>query len=371
MAAKNTTKTRKKSTEPRTMEELLASVDYQFPSLTVGTEIEGIITEKNKSGVFVDIGGKREGVILNKEMKLLSDFIKGLKVGDKVKVVVVQPEDDSGQTLLSLKKAAFQQLWQEMEEKMKTGEIIRVKGSQSTKSGLLVDAKGIQGFIPLSQFSSQYEGKIEKLTGKEIEVKVIEVDSQKSRLVLSEKAVSEAELLEKQKEVLKKIKKGDVLEGEITAVMPFGYFVKIAPPKTKVNLDGFVHISEISWEKVEDPSKFYKQGENLKFKVLSVDKKTGRINLSIKQLLPDPWEGIEKKYPPEAKVKGKVTKIAPFGVLVCLEPGIEGLIHISKIPVEKTFEIGEEVDCFVEFLDKENRRLSLGLVLKEKPVGYK
>ncbi|MGB9911567.1 MAG: 30S ribosomal protein S1 [Microgenomates group bacterium] len=367
----NSAKPKKSSSEPQTMEELLASVNYQFPTLTIGQEVEGIITEKNKGGIYIDIGGKREGVVLNKEMKLLADFIKDLKVGDKIKAIVVQPENDKGQTLLSLKNAVLDQVWQEMEEKLKTGETVKVKGLQVNKGGLLVEIKGLQGFIPVSQFSSSYLEKIEKLPGKQIEVKVIEVDKEKNRLVFSEKAVSEAEILEQQKKVLKKIKKENLVEGEIVNIMPFGYFVKVTLPQEDIVLDGFVHISEISWEKVDDPSKFYKQGEKLKFKVLGVDEKTGRLNLSIKRLFPDPWEGIENKYPPDAKVKGVITKIAPFGLLVNLEPGIEGLVHISKIPVEKKFKEGEKIDCFVEFLDKENRRLSLGLVLTEKPIGYK
>ena len=142
--------------------------------------------------------------------------------------------------------------------------------------------------------------------------------------------------------------------------------------KTKeVTLEGLVHISEISWEKVEDPKSLYKEGDKVKVKVLAVDDKSGRLNLSIKQLQPDPWEKIDKKYPVEAKVKGEVVKLAPFGAFIHLEPGIEGLIHLSKIPVEKSLKVGDKIDCYVESVEKENRRMSLGIVLKEKPVAYK
>ena len=312
-------------------------------------------------------------MVIDREMKAAADFIKQLKVGDKVLAVVTQPENDRGQTLLSLKKAALQKLWQEFEEKLKTGEIMKVRGLQVNKGGLLVEAKGLSGFIPASQFSSALAGKVEELIGKTLEVKVIEVEPTKNRLVFSEKAVSEASLLKEQAEALKKIKVGDILEAEITGVMPFGFFAKVnvGEKRKPVTLEGLVHISEISWEKVENPADFYKVGDKVKVKVLGVDKKGGKLNLSIKQLFPDPWENIEKKYPVDSKVKGTVVRLAPFGVFINLEPGIEGLIHISKIPAEKSFKVGEKVDCFVEFLDKENRRLSLGLVLKEKPVGYK
>jgi len=363
----------KTSKEPQTMEELLAQSSLPIKIFKVGDVVEGIVTEKTPKAIYLDIGGKTEGMVIDREMKAAADFIKQLKVGDKVLAVVTQPENDRGQTLLSLKKAALQKLWQEFEEKLKTGEIIKVRGLQVNKGGLLVEAKGLSGFIPASQFSSALAGKVEELIGKTLEVKVIEVEPTKNRLVFSEKAVSEASLLKEQAEALKKIKVGDILEAEITGVMPFGFFAKVnvGEKRKPVTLEGLVHISEISWEKVEDPAKFYRVGDRVKVKVLGVDKKGGKLNLSIKQLFPDPWEGIEKKYPVDSKVKGTVVRLAPFGVFINLEPGIEGLIHISKIPAEKSFKVGEKVDCFVEFLDKENRRLSLGLVLKEKPVGYK
>jgi ribosomal protein S1 len=359
----------KTSGEPQTMEELLAQAGEPICGWKVGDVVEGVVTEKTGRAIYLDIGGKTEGMVIDREMKAAADFIKDLKIGDKVLAVVTQPENDKGQTLLSLKKAACQKVWQEFDQHLKTGEPLKVRGVQVNKGGLIVETKGAQGFIPASQFSSDCLEKIEQLIGKEIEVKVIEVDRAKNRLIFSEKGVSQAGLLKEQAEALAKVKVGDSFSGEVSGVMPFGLFVKIKVEK--ILLEGLAHISEISWEKVEDPGKFYKQGDKVKVKVLGVDKKTGKLNLSIKQLLPDPWEDIEKKYPVEAKVKGRVVRIAPFGIFVNLQPGIEGLIHISKIPAEKSFKVGEKVDCFVEFLDKENRRLSLGLVLKEKPVGYK
>jgi small subunit ribosomal protein S1 len=363
----------KATSEPQTMDELLAQTKDSIKIFKVGDVVEGIVTEKTPKAIYLDIGGKTEGMAIDREMKAAADFIKDLKIGDKVLAVVTQPENDKGQTLLSFKKAAYQKTWDEFEEKLKTGQIIKVRGTQANKGGLLVEVKGFSGFIPASQLSSAWAGKAQELVGKQVEVKVIEVDRTKNRLVFSEKAVSEAGLLEEQGEALKKIKVGDILEAEISGVMPFGFFTKVivGSKKKPITLEGLIHISEISWEKVEDPSKFYNPKDKVKVKVLGVDKKTGKLNLSIKQLLPDPWEDIEKKYPVDSKIKGTVVRLAPFGVFINLEPGIEGLVHISKIPAEKNFEVGEKVDCFVEFLEKENRRLSLGLVLKEKPVGYK
>lgn len=354
---------------PQTMAALLKQTGYELRAFKLRDVVEGTIMEKTKKALYLDIGGKTEGMVIDREMKAARDFITTLKVGDKVKAVVTQPENEKGQTLLSLKKAAADYLWAEFEEKLKTGEAVKVRGREVNRGGLIVEAKGLQGFIPASQFGSKLVGRIEQLINREVEAKPIEVDREKNRLILSEREVSEAELLKAQEKALKKVKAGDTFSGEVTGVMPFGLFVKLKINKTL--LEGLVHISEVSWEKVEDPGEFYKEKDKVKVKVLAIDKSTGKLNLSIKQLQPDPWEKIEKKYPLESKVKGKIIKLAPFGAFVYLEAGIEGLIHLSKIPVEKSLKVGDKVDCYVESIDKEGRRMSLGLVLKEKPVGYK
>lgn len=383
VSIKKTPRTRTSSVQgkPQTMDELLAQTGYQLRGLKRGNPVEGIITEKTKKAIYIDIGGKTEGMVIDREMKAAKDYIEGLKIGDKVTAIVTQLENEKGQTLLSLKRAAANAIWSELEEKLKAGETLKVRGVEVNRGGLIVDVKGAQGFIPASQFGSQLASEINQLINRQVEVKLIEVDREKNRIIFSEKEVSEAELLAAQEKALKKIKPNDVFEGKVVGVMPFGLFVKVATAKTRKEvekrkkeelfLEGLVHISEISWEKVEDPSKFYKEGDKIKVKVLAIDKKSGRLNLSIKQLQPDPWEKIEKKYPVEAKVKGEVTRLAPFGAFVQLEPGIEGLIHISKVPAGQSIKPGGKVDCYIESVDKEGRRLSLGLVLKEKPVGYK
>lgn len=351
------------------MDDLLKQTKYQLRGWKRGDSVEGIVVEKTKGVLYLDIGGKSEGMVIDREMKAAKDFVKELEVGDKVEVIITQPENDKGQTLLSLKKAAGDYLWNQFEEKLKTGGVIRVVGREVNRGGLVVEAKGLQGFIPASQFGSQWANRIEELISRQIEVKPIEINREKNRLIFSEREVSEAALLQAQDGALKKIKVGDTFKGEITGAMPFGFFVKI---KTNgVKLEGLVHISEISWQRVEEPKEFYKVGDKVKVKVLAKDKTTGKLNLSIKQLKSDPWEKIEKKYPADAKVKGKVVRLAPFGAFVDLEEGIEGLIHISKIPAEKSLKVGDKVDCYVESINQEGRRMSLGLVLKEKPVGYK
>lgn len=355
--------------QPTTMEDLLKQTKYQLRGWKRGDSVEAIVVEKTKGVLYLDIGGKSEGMVIDREIKAAKDFIKELEIGDKVEAIITQAENDKGQTLLSLKRAAGDYLWNQFEEKLKTGEAIRVLGKEVNRGGLVVEAKGLQGFVPASQFGSQLVDKIETLINRQVEVKPIEVNREKNRLIFSEREVSEAALLQAQEEALKKIKVGDTFKGEVTGVMPFGFFVKIK--SDGVGLEGLVHISEISWQRVEDPKEFYKVGDKVKVKVLAKDKTTGKLNLSIKQLKTDPWEKIEKKYPADTKVKGKVVRLAPFGAFVDLEEGIEGLIHISKIPAEKSLKVGDKVDCYVESIDQEGRRMSLGLVLKEKPVGYK
>jgi len=351
------------------MEDLLKQTKYQLRGWKRGDVVEGIVVEKTKGAVYLDIGGKSEGMIIDREMKAAKDFIKELAAGDKVEAIITQPENDKGQTLLSLKKAAADYLWNQFEEKLKTGESVRVLGKEVNRGGLVVEAKSLQGFIPASQFGSQWVDKIERLIGRQVEAKPIEVNREKNRLIFSEREVSEAALLKAQEEALKKVKVDDTFQGEIAGAMPFGFFVKIEADE--VELEGLVHISEISWQRVEDPKEFYKVGDKVKIKVLAKDKTTGKLNLSIKQLKPDPWQKIEKKYPVDTKVKGEVVRLAPFGAFVDLEEGIEGLIHISKIPAEKSLKEGDKVECYIESIDQEGRRMSLGLVLKEKPVGYK
>jgi small subunit ribosomal protein S1 len=355
------------TSKAKTMADLLKN--YSWHGFKKGEVVEGIITEKNNKAVWVDIGAKTEGLILTKELRVARDFVNRLKVGDKINVSIFQPENENGYPLLSFRKTLNNFVWGEFEEKLKTGESIKVRGKEVNKGGLVVDVNGFFGFIPTSCFGAKMADKIKDLINKNFEAKIIEVDREKNRLILSEKEVSEKALLKEQKEALKKIKVGDVFEGEISGVMPFGLFVKVKVGKYPV--EGLVHISEISWEKVDEPSKFYKPGDKVKVKTLLADKKTGKINFSLKQLQEDPWAKIEKDYPIDTKVKGEVVRLAPFGVFVALDKGIEGLIHISKIPAEKALKVGDKIDCFVESIDKEARKMSLGLVLKEKPIGYK
>ena len=366
---------------PQSMEELLMQTNYNLKTFKKGDLVQATLTDKGKRTAFFDIGAKTEGLAAGKELEQIKDFLNGLNIGDVVEARIITPENEKGQIILSLREAADNWKWELLEQYYKGKKAVEVRGLDVNKGGMIARIMGIRGFIPTSQFGQIWAGKLEELYNKLFPVKIIEVDREKNRLIFSEKAVSEEEVLKQQALALTQVKVGKDYEGEVSGVMPFGLFVRIpvsAPAKKKgsekpedVFLDGLVHISQVSWEKIDDLKKLYKTGQKVKVRVVDVDEKSGKLNLSIKQLQTDPWEEIAKKYKPDTKLKGTVTRLVAFGAFVQLDSGIEGLIHISKIPAEQEMKVGKKVDVYIESLDLEQHRISLGLVLKEKPVGYK
>ena len=392
-ATKPTPKKAVKKTPAKSMEDLLAKTGYEFNVPQQGAVVEGLVTEVTKKVVLVDIGGKTEGMVVDREYEAAYGLIQGISVGDKIRAIVVSPENDRGQILLSLKREAAQRAWEHYKELMETKEILVVRGLEVNRGGLIVRADGTRGFIPTSQFGKALQGKLDDLIERPVKVKVIEVNREKNRLIFSERHVSEAEVLKKKVTALKLINKGDIFPGTISGIMPFGIFVTVTVPLRQAQgkhskgkmakkaeasksakekgkdgevaeVDGLVHISEISWEKVNDPHDYYKEGDTVKVKVLSIDDDAGKLNLSVKQLLDDPWDEIEREYKPGSKHKGEVTRVEPFGVFVHFEAGVDGLIHISKIPAGEEPEVGKKIDVFVETVDQESRRMSLAMVLK-------
>lgn len=366
-------KSPKSNKTPSTMEELLAMTGTELKAPKRGDVVEGTVTEVNRKMVLVDIGGKTEGMVIDSEYEAAKEFIGELAVGDKVQVYVSSPENDRGQILLSLKRAAVDRKWAQYEEFLKTGKTVKVTGLEVNRGGMIVAAEGLRGFVPSSQFGKEYLGNMEKLLDTDFEVKVIEVDKPKNRLIFSEKDVSEADAIKKKAKALDVIEIGETYEGVVSGIMPFGAFVTVTVPLTDEGeigqVEGLVHISEISWEKVNDPNDYFSQGDRVKVKVLGID--GGKLNLSVKQLTEDPWVNISDKYEAGTTVKGRVTRVEPFGVFVTLEPGVDGLIHISKIQSGNEPEVGKDIDVIVDSVDTENRRMSLGMVLTELPVMYK
>src|SRR3989339_533537 len=376
MAKTKTTTTKKETSpkaEPKTMKDLLESSGYELSIPKKGETITGLVTGITRKAVLVDIGAKTEGLVAEKEYAIAKDFVETLKEGDEVEVYVMSDENEKGQIMLSLRRAMFDKLWGMLESYLESENEVQVKGVEVNKGGMIVKWQGLRGFVPSSQFGGEHAGSFRDLTGKSFAAKAIEVDREKNRLIFSEKMVSEAEIMEKRDQALKGVSVGETYTGKVTGVLSFGAFVAVSVPvlKEQVTVEGLVHISEVSWEKVEDINSYLTKGQEVEVKVLGVEEGTGKLNLSIKQLTPDPWSMVAQKYPVGTTIKGKVSRSAPFGVFVNFEPGVDGLIHVSRLGSFGELKPGEPIEVLVENVDPEHRRMSLGPVLKEVPVGYK
>lgn len=351
--------------EPQTMEELMAMTAGVRLSLKRGDTVEGTVISKSGREVLLDIGKKSFGVVTEWELSQVKDYVGGLAIGDEVTAQVVNPENDVGYVVLSLRRSSSERRWEMLSKAKEEGGDLEVSALEVAKGGLLVDWQGLRGFIPSTQLDSASASSPYQLIGKKLSVKVLEVDRGVNRLVLSQRAsimgVTPANVRDK----LTRIKQQDVLKGKVSGVAPFGVFVDVD------GLEGLVHISEIAWEKVDNPNSLFKVGDTVEVVVLDVNVDDGKLNLSIKRLTPDPWKNILDRYPIEATVKGKVVRSAPYGYFVKLEPGIEGLLHISKVTSGEEPTVGENIECVVENTDVARRKMSLTLVPKVKPVGYR
>jgi len=356
------------------MDELLKKSKTQIKTFKIGDRLKAKFIESSSSSATFDIGGKSEGLVSERSFDEVKKFIETLKKGDEVDAFVTDVETKEGHVRLSIKDHVLGNLWQTLDKAKKEGGEISVHVLKVLDSGLIVSVEaGLTGFIPVSQLGEEAAKKGQKLLNSILRVKVIEVSSDTNRLVFSEKAVSEAEELELEMKALTKIKEGEVYKGSVTNLTDFGAFVKIQilVSKNKISVEGLVHISELSWEKISDPSAKLSVGDEVEVRVLEVDPSDHKLSLSVKQAITDPWDDIEEKYSSEQQVGGVVTKKSNFGVFVQLEPGVEGLIHMTKIPPSKSIKPGDNINVFVEEVDAKDRKISLRPVLATKPVGYK
>lgn len=366
-----------KSPNFQTMEDLVRATGLEVRTFRYGELVEGRVVAVGKDEILVDVGGKSEGIISRGEEENERNILKEIKVGETVLATVTQVENDQGYLVLSLKKAEKEKIWRDLYEKYNLGTTFNVKVLEYNKGGLLVELENtdLRGFVPLSHLdrvhfavidSSKAAGseadlkaKLVPLVGLSLKVKIIEIDKSQNRLVLSEKDVSYAENLKKREEVLKSLSLGQVVEGVVTGVMPFGLFVDIG------GVEGLVHVSELSWSKVSHPGKLFSVGDKVKTKVMEVDAGEGRVSLSLKALQSDPWDLAEKNYPVGKVIKGVVSKIMPFGAFVQLEPGLDGLVHVSETvgPLKEK----DEVEAQIISLDSRRRKLGLSI----KALGKK
>ena len=362
-------KARKIRNDSEAMSKLLQSKGLAINELKTGEMIEGLVVSVSHREILVDVGAKSEGIISGAELMDADNTHKSLKPGDKVLAKVIQAENDQGYIVLSLKRAEKERKWTDADDAFKDGSVIEAVVIEYNKGGLLCDCLGLRGFIPLSHLDrvhfandmaksatgseTELKESLKVLSGKTLKVKVIEIDKEKNRFVLSEKDALSSYSSEAREMRLSNMQVNDTIEGIVTGIMPFGVFVDLE------GVEGLVHISEIAWEKVSHPSHYFKVGETIKVLVLGVDEDTKKLALSVKRLTPNPWETVEEKYPVGAKIKGKVNKIVPFGAFVTIEKGLDGLIHVSE--TVRPLKEGEEVEAIVTQVDGENQKLALSM----------
>lgn len=354
-----------KGGQATSMAELLANQKSTFVKVSKGEIIEGTITKLTPSEILVDIGAKTESVVLEKDRRILKSLLSTLKVGDKVTVSVLNPESDMGNPVVSLRRFNDQRVWDKLDELKKNKTQVEATLDEVTKGGFLVSTDdGISGFLPNSQ--TQFLDAGSNLLGKKVKISIIELNRALRKVIVSQKSATDSTDFNK---AVKTLKRGEKIETTISNVAPFGIFTQIKVGETMV--EGFVHISEVSWEKSSSIPQNFKQGQVIEAQVLGFDRESKRINLSIKNLTQDPFEEKLKNYNPDQKIVGKVSKVLSSGVLVELEEGVEGFIKKEKIPPTMNFKEGITVDATVSDIDAKKHRVNLVPVLKEKPIGYR
>ena len=373
------------------LKDFLDDNSNKLKQLSRGDIVEGEVVDVNINNgvVIVDVGYKSEGIIAGRELKSETlDWTK-LQVGDKVLVYVVKPEDEKGQLILSIRRTQQASAWLALENAKKNNEVVEAVVVESNNGGLIVEiGKGIRGFIPTSQLdatrvyangvrqvgrdiSSKVQKRLNSLIGEKIKTRIIELDREKNRIILSEKMVTQARDIEKRTETLKKVKEGDVLEGTISGITPFGVFVNAQ------GLEGLVHLSEISWDKVEDIGALYSVGDKVKVMVIGLSDGGKRVAYSIKRLQEDPWSKAISKYKIGDIVDGVVQKVVPYGAFVRIGEGLNGLIHISELSDKLVkdpgdiVKVGQKVKVKILSISSTERHLGLSLKETSEVVGKK
>jgi len=355
----------------QTMESLLNEQELNIDLPQAGEIRKGHIASISPSQILVSIGAKSEGVVSGKELEQLSAKERdALQVGQEVYVYVLSPEDANGNVVLSLKRAQDEIAWEKVEKHLEENSVIHSKIIGFNKGGLIASVEGLRGFIPSSQVSALRrmqstgetpEQRWQKMVGEPISVRVIEVDRERRRLILSEKAASPETRQSIKERVLEELKEGEVYTGRVTSIANFGAFINVN------GADGLVHLSEISWDHIEHPREALEVGQEVKVKVINIDREKKRIGLSIRALQEDPWKARLSKYSVGQLVEGVITRLTKFGAFARLEGDIEGLIHISEISenrIEHPKEVLKEGDVKtlrVIRIDPEQHRIGLSL----------
>lgn len=349
------------------MDDLLADADASVKQLVAGEITTGKVLTLRKHEVLIDLGAQGVGFVPRREI----GFSRSLNVGDEVTASIVDAELDNGYSLLSLRKAAKDRGWEEVAVKQESGEIIEVTPYDANRGGMLVEYEGVRGFLPVSQLSAEHYPRVgssdkdeilqrlNSLIGKELKVRILDSDRKANKLIFSEKEAVKDGLAKR----FESLKVGDTVSGVVTGVVDYGAFVNVD------GIEGLIHISEISWERVNNPSDYVKVGDTIEAKIISIDK--DRLSLSIKQLTQDPWLDEVEKFKVGEAVEGTVTRITPFGAFIQISPAVEALVHVSELgegenaDPEKVFTLNDRKEFVILDIEKEGRKISLSLNKKK------
>ncbi|MFH1573688.1 MAG: 30S ribosomal protein S1 [Acidobacteriota bacterium] len=341
-------------------ESLLAAYDRRGQRFSEGEVVRGKVIAISASGVVVDVGFKSEGIIPIEQFHDEKGTLL-VQTGDEVDVFLEQTEDADGYVVLSREKAERMKIWDEIERAYRDGSVVKGRVIERIKGGLAVDI-GVRAFLPGSQIDLRPVRNLDSLRGEEFEMKVIKVNKKRGNIVLSRKAVLEESMKEEKARTMEILEEGIDLEGVVKNITDYGAFVDLG------GVDGLLHITDMSWGRVNHPSELFNVGDKIKVKVIKFNREEGRVSLGYKQLLEDPWLHADMRYPKNIRIQGKVVSLTDYGAFVELEPGVEGLIHISEMTWNKRVKhpskivtVGDTVDVVVLDIDLEARRISLGL----------
>jgi ribosomal protein S1 len=343
------------------MEDYLSREEVSSKPLAHGDIIDGVVVRVDPDEVLVDVGSKSEGVISSRELGAREPGVADLQSGDRIKVFVLQPENEDGNVVLSLRRAKAESVWIKAQDKQGTGEMVEADVREQNKGGLIVNIMGLRGFLPTSQVSRAHSANLQSLVGQHVWVKVLEVNRKRNRLIVSQKAAFDEDRARQRSELFDRLKVGDEVRGKVSGLTTYGAFVNLGAA------DGLIHISELSWDRVQNVADVLQVGQDVQVKVIKLDPDQSRISLSLRQLGQDPWDHIEKRYPPGAIIDGEVTKTKKYGAFLQIGDGIEGLLHISELSwehVERTEDVvhvGQKLRVRVLQADRARRRISLSL----------
>lgn len=349
--------------EENSMQDFMSALEGSLKRINAGDVVKGTIISATNDEVFVNIGYMADGVISREEFShdQMLDLKEAVKPGDELYVYILEVNDGEGNVALSKLKAEEYKVWDEFEQSINEGKTLEVKINEAVKGGVTANVKGVRAFIPASQLSTRYVEDLKTFVGKTLTVKVIELDKDKRKVVLSRKEVEKAEEEVKKDEVWSVLKKGEMRTGVVTRLAKFGAFVDLG------GIDGLIHISDLSWKRVLDPSEVVSVGDTVEVYVMDFDKAKGRISLGLKEVASNPWNSIAANFKVNDIVEGRVVRTTDFGAFVEIAEGVEGLVHISQVSDERVSKVsavlneGDKVKVKILDIDSKSQKLSLSI----------